>query len=68
MDRYPVFYQGDGKLRQQDLMRNIWCPLYRICLDEAARSNSLMDCRQCGNYAVDFKDSWDDRHLFSESR
>jgi hypothetical protein len=64
MDRLPIFHKMTGKLHQQDLMRNIWCPFYEDCLDEAAMTNSLMDCKQCENSTIDFSEDWATRHYY----
>ncbi len=66
MTRLPIFYKGDGKTQQEDLMKNIWCPFYEDCLEDAARSNFLFDCRQCDNAGIDFTDDWKFRHMYHQ--
>ena len=58
MIRFPVFPQKNSKMHQQDLMKNIWCPFYKVCLDEAAKNNSLMDCSHCENAGINFEEDW----------
>ena len=64
MDRFPIFRKETYKLRQPDLMKNIWCPHYDDCLDNAAERNSLLDCSQCNNSTINFEDDWRNRNIY----
>jgi hypothetical protein len=63
MSRLPVFHKETGKLRQEDLMKNIWCPFYDECMYEAAKKGSLMDCSQCNFSTIDFREDWGNRYI-----
>jgi hypothetical protein len=64
MTRYPIFHCRKDKLQQQDFIKNIWCSFYEECLDEAAISDTFMDCSQCDNIANDQKEEWKVRYLY----
>jgi hypothetical protein len=68
MDRHPIFHKENKKIQQMDFAKNIWCPYYDECLDEAAASNALMDCCECANLNIDFKDEWGARYSFCALR
>lgn len=61
MKKSPLFHKGSAKIRQQDFLKNIWCPFYDICIEEAAKSNTLLDCGECENLKTDFKKNLQDR-------
>ena len=63
MERYPIFHKESPKLRQPDLMKNIWCPYYEDCIDEAATNNSLMDCSHCKHSDVNYEENWRDNQI-----
>lgn len=65
MNRYPIFHIRKGKLQQKEFVKNIWCPHYAACLDEAAFSDAFMDCSQCDQIADDIKEEWKIRYLYS---
>ena len=58
MNRFPIFHKEDHELRQQDLMKNIWCPHYDDCLDEAAKHDLLIDCSGCEHSGVNYEKHW----------
>ena len=58
MDKRPIFHKENRNLHQQDLMKNIWCPHYDDCLDEAATHNSLMDCSRCEHAGINYEERW----------
>lgn len=60
MTKSPVFHKRCAKIQQQDFLKNIWCPIYEICIIEAAQSDTLLDCGECENLKVDFKENWED--------
>ena len=60
MTKSPVFHKRCAKIQQQDFLKNIWCPIYEICIIEAAQSDTLLDCGECENVKVDFKENWED--------
>jgi hypothetical protein len=63
MERFPIFHREGKKTQQIDFMKNIWCPLYEECLNEAAMANCLMDCSGCKNSAIDFRKDWANRYV-----
>jgi hypothetical protein len=65
VNKLPVYHQETRKQRQSDFEKNIWCPLYEDCLDEAARLNLLMDCGQCENAKVNYEENWRYRQLYN---
>lgn len=65
MNILPVYHKGNGKLCQQDFMKNIWCPFYEECLEEAALSDTLMDCSHCDNSSTDFSEDWENRRYYN---
>lgn len=64
MDRFPIFHREIKSIPPQNLKKNIWCPFYEDCLDEAAKQNSLMECSQCENANVNFEDDWRYRNIY----
>jgi hypothetical protein len=64
VNRFPVFHRETGGLQQQELMKNIWCPFYEDCLEEASKRRSLMDCSQCENAKINFEEDWRDRNFY----
>ena len=63
MRRCPIFHKEQGKIRQQDFIRTIWCPHYDDCLSEAAAIGCLMDCSECENSTINFKNTWRNRYI-----
>jgi nucleoid DNA-binding protein len=64
VNKFPVFHRETNKLHQPDFEKNIWCPFYEDCLEEAARLNLLMDCSQCENAKVNYKEHWKFKRIY----
>ena len=63
MSKLPIFHQENSKIKQQNFSKNIWCPSYEECLFQAAMANSLMDCSQCDELDIDYKEDWKNRYF-----
>jgi hypothetical protein len=64
MKRYPVFHQRKEKMQQKDFIKNLWCRFYEECLNEAAISDTFLDCSQCDNLANNQIEEWKTRYLY----
>ena len=61
MIKAPVFHKENAKVQVENFLKNIWCPFYDICLEQAAKSDTLLDCSECDNSTINFKDDWENR-------
>jgi hypothetical protein len=64
MERFPLLHRSVKKIQQHDVMKNIWCPFYDDCLNEAAMADCLMDCSYCEGSTIDFRKDWANRYTF----
>ncbi len=63
MRNRPAVNKDDRSMEAEAFQRNIWCPDYARCLDEAAYADTVMPCRRCAKASLSDERKWKERQL-----